>query len=82
MAEQDNTLQPNWPQYQKTGDATSKQTMQNATAAHAAEASICNALGAGWGKVGGTPQANPKGAGSIPSGVTGLKVKAPGKTIK
>ena len=75
MAQFDNTLQPNNAQYESTGDANAPQTTQNAAAARAAEASINNCLGAGWGTVGGPAQAraNPKGVGRIPSGATGQR---------
>lgn len=75
MAQFDNTLQPNNAAYQSTGDATAPQTTENAVAARAAEASINNCLGAGWGTVGGPAQgrANPKGVGKIPSGATGQR---------
>ncbi len=68
-------MQPNAAQYQSTGDATSPQSTQNAAAARAAEASINNCLGAGWGTVGGSAQAraNPKGVGAIPTGATGQR---------
>ena len=75
MAQFDKPLQPNNAAYESTGDATSPQSTQNAAAARAAEASINNALGAGWGPVGGSAQAraNPKGVGRIPSGATGQR---------
>ncbi len=74
-------MQPNNAQYQTTGDANSPQTTQNAAAARAAEASINNALGAGWGTVGGPAQsrANPPRVGAIPSGATGLRGPIRGK---
>lgn len=76
MAQQDNTLQPNWSNYQTVTQGADVAGMsQNAAAARAAEASINNCLGAGWGPVGGSSQAraNPLGVGALPSGATGRK---------
>ncbi len=74
-------MQPNNAQYQTTGDANSPQTTRNAAAARAAEASINNCLGAGWGTVGGPAQgrANPPRVGAIPTGATGLRGPIRGK---
>lgn len=85
MAQQDKTLQPNWKQYQAvTMGADTSGMGQNAAAAKAAEASINNCLGAGWGEVGGSAQAqaNPKGVGALPREATGLKSHIPGKRLK
>ena len=74
-------MQGNNAQYQTAGDANSPQTTENAAAARAAEASINNCLGAGWGTVGGPVQAraNPKGVRAIPTGATGLRGPIRGK---
>lgn len=86
MAQQDQTLQPNWSHYQTAIVPNANPMSQNAAAARAAEASISNCLGAGWGEVGGSSQAqaNPKGVGSLPRGATGVKtpIRAGGRARK
>lgn len=84
MAQFDNTLQPNWQQYQGRGDASAPQPTQNAAEARAAEAAINNCLGSGWATVGSPGQAssNPPGVGAIPRGATGLKSLIPTRRIK
>lgn len=75
-------LQPNAAQYQQpTGGGnpgelrSSYQDPQNAIAARIGEASMNNALGAGWSTVGSPEQqrGNPPGIGAIPTGATGVR---------
>lgn len=78
-------MQTNASQYQgATGQPGMVQSTQNAADATRSEYLACNALGTGWATMldGAQAKANPKGVGSLPTGATGLKTKAPGKIIK